>query len=197
MGINKQGNNERVVSVDIKKLHLCPDLSVTSMNKSITRHYVNLHYILNPTELSFLNFTVFISNAINVFKYDTNLLKQFEMATGMARELYSADSKIHYNTSIPSLRNAFVSLVERGLFVPMNKKGMYMICPAIVYNSNWRLFNIKKILQDYSKAYNSPHPSLSLKSMCEDIKKRYDNEINRANIKKTNNEAKNNTNKGK
>jgi hypothetical protein len=201
MGINKQGNTEKVLGADIKQLHCCPDLSIHSMNKSVTRHYINLHLILNPTELTLLNFIVFISDAINVVKYDINLLKQFDKASSRARELYAADTKIHYNTSMPSLRTTFIGLVEKGLLVPMKDKGTYMVCPALVFNSNYRLFNIKKILQDYSKAYNSQHPSESLKSMCQDIKDRYDKELDRTRVKDTlknkKHEAKNNSNKGK
>lgn len=197
MGINKQGNSEKVIGADIKQLHCCPDLSINSMNKAITRHYVNLHLILSPTELTLLNFIVFISDSINIVKYDMTLLKQFSKASSRAVELYSADSKIAYNTSIPSLRNTFISLVEKGLLVPMKAKGEYMVCPALVFNSNWRLFNIKKILQDYSKAYNSPRPSESLKCLCEDIKKLYINELSRTNIKKRKkHEAKNNISQG-
>lgn len=200
MGINKQGNSEKVIGADIKQLHCCPDLSIHSMNKSVTRHYINLHFILPPTELTLLNFIVFISDAINVVKYDTTLLKQFDKASNRALELYAAGTKINYNTSMPSLRIAFISLVEKGLLVPMKAKGEYMVCPSLVFNSNWRLFSIKKILADYSKAYNSPHPSESLKCMCQDIKDRYDKELSRTNIKDRlklkKNEAKNNSSQG-
>lgn len=196
MGINRKGNTEKVLSADIKSLHCCPDLKITSINKSITRHYVNLHLILPHTELSLINFLVFISDSVNVFTYETDLLIQFAKASDRAVDLYKAP-KVKYNTSMPSLRNAFMNLVEKGLLVPLKDKGKYMICPSLVYSSNRSLFSAKKILSDYKECYNSPNPSLSLKSMCEDIKDRMEKELLRTNINlRKENEAKNNTIKG-
>lgn len=196
MGINRKGNTEKVLSADIKSLHCCPDLKITSINKSITRHYVNLHLILPHTELTLINFLVFISDSVNVFSYSTELLEQFTKASSRAADLYKVGA-IKYNVSVPSLRNAFIGLVEKGLLVPLKNKGMYMVCPSLVYSSNRSLFSGKKILRDYQNCYNSPYPSLSLKSMCQDIKETMDKELLRTNVNlRKENEAKNNTSKG-
>ncbi len=187
-----------VLSADIKSLHLCPDLKTTSCNKSITRHFVNLHLTLPYTDLVLLNFIVFMSDSANIIKYNTKLLNQFSKAAERSKEIYSVTNKQEFNTSHPNTRQSFINLIEKGILVPMKIKGTYMICPSLVYNSNHRLFNGKELLSRYHEVYNSPNPSLALKYLCEDIKAKLDNELKRTNkklIKRR--EAKDNSNKGK
>lgn len=170
-----------VTDTEIKSLHYCPDLMAKSCNKSITRHFVNLHLILPYTDLVLLNFIVFMSDSANIIKYDTKLLKQFSKAADRVTEIYSAGSKIEYNTSHPNTRKSFINLIEKGIMVPMKLKGTYMICPSLVYNSNHRLFNGKELLSRYQQAYVSPEPSDALKCFCEEIKSKIDNELKRTN----------------
>lgn len=197
MGINKSGNSESVISTEIKSLHYCPELMAKSSNKSITRHFVNLHLILPYTDLVLLNFIVFISDSANVIKYDTKLLNQFSKAAERGIELYSADHKIGYNTSHPNTRKSFINLIEKGILVPMKLKGTYMICPSLVYNSNHRLFNGKELLSRYQEVYSSLNPSEALKCLCEEIKSKVDNELKRTNKLLIKKNAKSNINKRK
>lgn len=174
MGINTKGNCESVLSADIKKLHIAPELSVPSMSKSITRHYVNLHFILPPTELSLINFLVFMSDSVCSFKYSTLLLNQYSKASERANSIYQTTHKLAHNTSLPSLRNAFINLVEMGLLVPLSKKGYYMVCPILVHNNNKAVYSPSKLLSEYSECFKSDNPSFALKCMCQNIKSKLD-----------------------
>ncbi len=184
-----------VLSADIKSLHYCTELMAKSSNKSITRHFVNLHLTLPYTDLVLLNFIVFMSDSANIIKYNTKLLNQFSKAAERSKELYSVTNKQEYNTSHPNTRKSFINLIEKGILVPMKLKGTYMICPSLVYNSNYRLFNGKELLSKYQEVYSSLNPSVALKCLCEEIKTKIDNELKRTNKKL--NEAKDNTHKGK
>ncbi len=164
------GNSEKVAKIEVKRLRECHELRISSKGKLFTRHFTNLYLTLPYDELVFINFIVFMSDHINVFKYDTKLLKKFSEAAKRANEIYPSENKVKFNTSIPSLRKSFISMVENGLIIPLVTKYEYMICPSLVYNQDCKSINGVNILDHYIKIYNGAEPVSKLKLFCEQIK---------------------------
>lgn len=188
-GKNFSGNTRKVESTVLKDLLIKQELSPQSITRCFTRHYTNMALVIHPNQWALFNFLVFMSDSSGSFEYSTKLLSQFSKAADYAKIHYKAD-KIHYSTSPSMVRQSYVFLVENGLLVKLSRKGWYMINPFMVYNSNWRLFNGKKLMKDYLVVINSGDISANLTKYCDGIKEKVDKELLRTNInerKKQNN----------
>jgi len=193
-GLNRLGNTRKAESAVLKDLLIKQELSPQSITRCFTRHYTNMALAIHPNQWALFNFLVFMSDSSGSFEYSTKLMSQFSKAAEHAKNHYKAD-KTHYSTSPSMVRQSYVYLVENGLLVKLSLKGWYMINPFMVYNSNYRLFNGKKIMKEYLRIVNSDDISANLAKYCDGIKEKVDKELLRTNINLRKGEIKGNKRK--
>ena len=181
-----KGNTKKVEGTDLKQLYITQPLSIHSLNKRTTRHYFNACLYLKPTEYVLLNFITGYSNGINVIKYSIELLELFAAASDRAQEIYAKD-KIQYTTSTTNAREAFISLIEKGMVIKLTKKSHYMINPMMIYTHNFRIFNENNCQKAYMAILDSADGDndkikQGLTKYCDKLYSIFEKELLRTNI---------------
>lgn len=140
--MNTTGNTKKVEQCGLKELYPCQELLIPSTNKRFTRHYSNVGFYLPPSEYVLFNWLVYYSDQVNVITYSAELLKLYDKACSLAIKIYKPE-KVTYTTSMDSVRDSFISLVEKGLIIKMSAKSKYMMNPYMVFSNNFRIFPAK------------------------------------------------------
>jgi len=179
-------NTKKVESSELKNLYITQPLLIHSLNKRFTRHYCNACLYLKPTEHVLLYWLVGYSNGINVIVYSAELLRLFDAASDRAIEIYGKE-RIQYTTSMTNVREAFISLVEKGMLIKLTRKSNYMVNPMIVYTSNKVIFdvnNCQKAYMDILKSADGDNELIKkgLTKYCDNLLRIYEKELLRTNI---------------
>jgi len=124
-------------------------------------------------------------NGINVVKYSSELLRQFDAASDRAIEIYGKE-RIEYTTSMTNARIAFISLIEKGMLIKLTRKHNYMINPMMVFTYNHRIFLEKRCQQSYMAILKSADGDnelikKGLREYCDKVQATYEKEIERTN----------------
>lgn len=181
-----RGNTKLVENSELKNLYITQPLLIHSLNKRFTRHMTNACLYLKPTEHVLLYWLVGYSNGINVIVYSTQLLRLFDAASDRAIEIYGKE-RIQYTTSMTNVREAFISLVEKGLLIKLTRKANYMINPMVVYTSNKVIFDVNNCQNAYMYILKSADGDnelikKGLTNYCDNLLRIYEKELLRTNI---------------
>lgn len=162
---NLKGNTKKVESVDLKRLFASNELGIQSLEKvCISRHLSNLSYVLTPNEYTLFMFLIGMAKKDNKIKYSTALLQQYDKATSRYMEICDI-GKIHYSTSRDIARNSFISLIENGCLIRLNKN-VFMINPMIIYPLGVKARDLQK---EYLDIINGADVSINLTKWCNSI----------------------------
>lgn len=160
--------NKSVESAELITLFPIHPLKEVSLNKTITRHWSNLHLVLGRDEQVLFAWLTFMSDRYNCFEYSTKLLKQYNVSSRRMVELTNS-KRVQHNTGINIARKAFIKLIETGYVIRL-KDQRFMINPMVVYNSRISGIELQK---EYMGVLKSADVPKELVKWCESILIRY------------------------
>lgn len=126
-----------------------PPLNDGKMGRVVTKHYLNLSFILNPNHFSLLSFLIYQSKADNTVEYSTRLLLMYQKSITAGTEFYGSANE-SLNVSPPKSRLYFQYLIENGLLLPTTEPKQFMINPCLTYS---KLYVKAEFYKEWSQIY--------------------------------------------
>jgi len=125
-------NHKLISSSRTKSLPNFPVLKVGKHRRVMTKHFTNLPLWLSHDEVAMINWLVYRLSADNTFEHSTKLLNQYSMSILEARDEYKS---LEYNlyTNTTTTRRCMRALIEKGLILHTNKRGVFMVSPLLTY----------------------------------------------------------------
>jgi len=125
-------NHKLISSSRTKSLPNFPVLKVGNHRRCFSKHFTNLPLWLSADEVAMINWLCYRLNADNTFEHSTKLLNQYSMSIIEARDEYKS---VEYGlkTITTAARRCMRGLIEKGLILHTNKRGVFMVNPMLTY----------------------------------------------------------------
>ncbi len=136
MGINKQGNNQRVQKTEIESLLDFRELSIHKSNRIITKNFTAYISGADPDLARLLTFLIFEAKRNNVLEFNTHLLVKYGEYSLACQKKFEGSNK--RTKSIIFSRKDFIKLISIGVLIPiMPERKMFLINPALTYHPGY------------------------------------------------------------
>ena len=146
-----------------------PVLKSGKINKTITKHFTNLHLYLDRDKLALLTWLIYECAADNTFKYSHVLVERYPAAISAAEKQYRAKSNL--NVSVKKIRDAFSGLILGGYILPTFDKSIFLLNPMLSYRPEYlNKREYRKVVFEYA---NVKH----VKSFCKGYMTTINNKI--------------------
>jgi len=144
-------NPKLISSSRTKSLPNFPVLKVGNHRRCFSKHFTNLPLWLSADEVAMINWLCYRLSADNTFEHSTKLLNQYSMSILEARDEYKS---VEYGlkTITTAARRCMRGLIEKGLILHTNKRGVFMVNPMLTYECD--VVN-KKAYNEIMEVYQS------------------------------------------
>jgi len=151
MGINKQGNNQRVQKTEIESLLDFRELSIHKSNRIITKNFTAYISGADPDLARMLTFLIFEAKRNNVLEFNTHLLVKYGEYSLACQKKFGGNNR--RTKSIIFSREDFIKLIGAGIIIPiMPDKKLFLINPALTYHPGY--YNEQaEFMKEYEKNY--------------------------------------------
>lgn len=138
-----------IENLTTESLPYFPILGVGKTNRTITKHFTNLHLYLDRDRLTLLTWLLYECAADNSIEYSHHLVTRYSAAISAAEKQYN--TKANLNVSVKAVRNSFKQLITSGCLLSTSGKSIFLINPMLSYRTE---YVSKKEYKEYCRLYN-------------------------------------------
>lgn len=124
-----------IENLTTESLPYFPMLGVGKTNRTITKHFTNLHLYLDRDKLALLTWLLYECAADNSIEYSHQLVLRYSAAISAAEKQYN--TKANLNVSVKKIRDAFRGLILGGYILPTFDKSIFLLNPMLSYRTEY------------------------------------------------------------
>lgn len=153
MGINPNGNTQKVQKTEITSLHDFRELSVHKSNKVITKNFTAFISGSDPSISRLCTFLIFEAKRNNTLEFTTHLLTKYGAYLKASQKKFGYKDTRFKNSSLPVTRKDFMYLISTGIIIPINaEKKLFLMNPALTYHYD-RYNEQAMFMKEYENLY--------------------------------------------